>query len=200
MSKCCRQRGFTLVELLIALFIFSIMAMLAYGGLRLMIDGSRQLERAANDLASLQRVYLFLQQDLEQAISRPVRDEFGTLESAFTGGSDQLLLALTRSGGEGLIRGTSDLHRVEYHLKAGILERRVWSTLDRVQDSELSRLRLAQELQDITLRFIDYDATQWQQSWPPGGATQSAQLPRAVEITITMEQTGDVTRLFVLGS
>lgn len=98
MNNSRTTKGFTLLELLIALSIFSVMATMAYGGLKLVIDGNHQLEQAAASLSSLQRAFLFLQQDIEQAVSRGVRDELGTQESAFVCCTDEKLLHLTRGG------------------------------------------------------------------------------------------------------
>ncbi len=189
------------MELLIAISIFSVMATLAYGGLKQIIDGNRQLEQSAAGLASLQRTFLFIQQDLEQAVPRGVRDELGSQQDALIGGAGEKLLYLTRGGGSGEISGKSDLSRVEYHLNDGHLERLVWSVLDRVQGSELSRIRLINDVQSIEMDFIGHEQSDWHGFWPPEAAeTTQDVLPRAVEVIITTKEFGRVKRLFVIGS
>jgi general secretion pathway protein J len=200
MNSLHRTRGFTLLELLIAISIFSVMAALAYGGLRMMLDGNKLLERSATELDSLQRTFLYLQQDLEQLAPRSVRDEFGEREEALRTGLGDGVLHLTRGGINGAIRGGADLRRVEYHLIEGSLVRLVWSVLDRVHDSESNRLRLVDGVQGVTLRFMGYDETDyWREYWPPESVIDENTLPKAVEITIRTEKFGAVSRLFVLG-
>jgi general secretion pathway protein J len=200
MNSFRHLRGFTLLELLIAVSIFTIMAALAYGGLRLMLNGSNLLEQSANELDSLQKAFLYIQQDLEQIVPRSVRDEFGTREEALHSGLSDGVLYLTRGGVNGTIRGGADLRRVEYHVIEGTLVRLVWSVLDRVQDSKSTRLQLMDGVQAITLRFMENDTSDsWQDYWPPGSAASKSTLPKAVEITIQTERFGAVSRLFVVG-
>ncbi len=193
------SQGFTLLELLIAISIFSVMATLAYGGLRLVLDGSQQIEHSSDGLASLQRAFLFIQQDLEQVVPRGVRDEYGAQEVAFKGSSGDKLLQLTRGGVNGDIVGGTNLRRVEYHLNDGRLERMVWSVLDRVQGSESSRLRLTDDVLNMDIRFMGDEESDWQNLWPSESPPDKEVLPRAVEIIITTEKFGAVSRLFVVG-
>ncbi len=193
------SQGFTLLELLIAISIFSVMATLAYGGLRLVLDGSQQIEHSSDGLASLQRAFLFIQQDLEQVVPRGVRDEYGAQEVAFKGSSGDKLLQLTRGGVNGDIVGGTNLRRVEYHLNDGRLERVVWSVLDRVQGSESSRLRLTDDVLNMDIRFMGDEESDWQNLWPSESPSDKEVLPRALEIIITTEKFGAVSRLFVVG-
>ncbi len=191
--------GFTLLELLIAISIFSVMAAIAYGGIRIVIDGSHQIEAAANGLSSMQRAFLYLQQDLEQAVPRGVRDDFGSPEDAFVCCDEGKLLRLTRGGVRGVIKGGSDLRRVEYDLDEGRLERRVWSILDRVQESKSSRMLLMEDVQGVDIKVLGYEDSEWKSSFPLESASENAELPRAIEITITTGSYGAVSRLFVIG-
>lgn len=191
-------RGFTLLELLIALAVFSVLATLAYGGLKLMLDGGQQIENATDRLSSMQRVFLYMQQDLEQAVSRGVRDELGSREEALQGGGDKLLL-LTTAGANGAVTRDSDLRRIEYHLNNGKLERLVWSVLDRAQESASSHLLLMNDVQSVELRFLGREESgDWNNAWPPEAASDPNELPKAVEITITTAAMGKITRLFVV--
>lgn len=193
-------KGFTLLELLIALSIFSVMGVMAYGGIRLVLDGNGQLEQAADNLSSLQRVFMFIQQDVEQVVPRVVRDVFGSPEPAFSCCGDEILLQLTMGGVSSAITAGSELRRVEYHLHNGVLERRVWSILDRVQDVKPSRLQLMENIQGIEISVLGYDDAGWQDAMPSESTEHMSLIPRAIEVTITTEGFGAVSRLFVIGS
>jgi general secretion pathway protein J len=200
MNRGYKLNGFTLLELLIALSIFSFMAVMAYGGVRLVIDGNQQLEKAAENLSSLQRTFMFLQQDLEQAVPRGVRDDYGSKEAAFICCEDDKLLHFSRGGIRGEIRGGSNIRRVEYYLTEGKFGRKIWSTLDRVQDSKASHIQLMEGVQEVDIRILAYGDTEWQDSQPSEEEIDGLLPPRAIKITITTERYGKVSRLFIIGS
>ena len=85
------QQGFTLLEILIALAIFSIMSMMAYAGLTAVLDARASAVPRSEQLAQLQTTLYLLNEDLSQIIKRPIRDEFGTTEPAFSVGRGNLL-------------------------------------------------------------------------------------------------------------
>ena len=94
-----RNRGFTLLELLVALAIFAVLSALAYGGLKSMLDAKNQVAAEAEKLARLQTALAMIERDLEQATARPIRDQFGERQPAMTAtsGHDQVV-EWTRNG------------------------------------------------------------------------------------------------------
>ncbi len=186
--------GFTLMELLVALAIFAIMSMMAYGGLSSMLNAREQTGEAADRLTQLQKGFMRLQQDIEQIVARGVRDKFGDSLPVLTGG--QLpLLELTRGGRSnpaGLSR--SALQRVSYRLEDGRLLRISWPVLDRVQETSPYESLLMEGITDMELRFLDEE---WVGSWPPPGeAGKVPLLPRAVEVRLVLNDWGEINRLF----
>src|SRR5580658_4658271 len=86
--KVVRKRsafGFTLLEILIALFIFSILSLMMVGGLRSVINAQSGGEDKAERLRNLQMVILIMSRDIEQAINRPELNAAGQEEAAFLG-------------------------------------------------------------------------------------------------------------------
>ncbi|MCK4676195.1 MAG: prepilin-type N-terminal cleavage/methylation domain-containing protein, partial [Gammaproteobacteria bacterium] len=57
------QRGFTLLELLIASIIFAIMAVMAYGGLANVLDNSKSSQLALKRLQQIQQSISVLNRD-----------------------------------------------------------------------------------------------------------------------------------------
>ena len=111
------QRGFTLIELLVALLVFAVMSVLAYGGLRSVLDASAGAGAHADRLASLQRTFMALARDVEQLADREIRDEYGDRQPALRVGADERLLELTRAGWRNPAGQTrSTLQRVAYRL------------------------------------------------------------------------------------
>jgi len=122
------QRGFTLLELVVAIAVFAVIAAMAYAGLRSILDSRQQVDAALDRLAELQRAVELLSDDLRQIVPRTVRDNQGADEAALRvlhGRASRLLF--TRAGHAnplGLPR--SSLQRIAYDLEGQTLVRRAY--------------------------------------------------------------------------
>jgi general secretion pathway protein J len=194
-----RTAGFTLLELLVALAVFAVVAVLAYGGLRSVLDAREHADRQAQRLAELQSAVSVLGRDVEQVLERGIRNEFGDPEPPLRGGSGTLLLELTRAGWRNpAALPRSDLQRVAYRLDGTELVRLAWQVLDRAQDAAPLEMPLLTGVAAVEVRFFDH-ALEWRPEWPPPLPGEEAPaLPRAVEITLELEDWGRVTRLLRL--
>ena len=192
--------GFTLLELLVALAIFSLVAVMSYEGLKSVLNQQAATEVQADALAQLQKVYLLLQRDIEQVVPRPVRDEFGDEQPALAGDD---ALQLTRGGWSnpaGRLR--SSLQRVGYAYEDRQLVRYSWAVLDRAQDSEPQRQPLIGDIEEMTIRYLAAN-NEWEDRWPnplaqADGAAPGTVLPKAVEITLDHERFGPLVWIFRL--
>jgi general secretion pathway protein J len=192
--------GFTLLELLVALSIFSLVAVMAYNGLKIVLNQQAATEVQADALAKLQKVYLLLERDIEQVVPRPVRDQYGDEQPALTGGE---ALELTRGGWSnpaGRLR--SSLQRVGYAYEDRHLVRYSWAVLDRAQDSEPQRQPLVGDIEEMTIRYLAGN-DEWEDRWPNpiaanDGEVTATALPRAVEITLDHEKFGPLVWVFRL--
>ena len=72
-----RQTGFTLVELLVALFITAILFAMGYGALTQALGNRKEVEEQAARLNAVQQALRIMEQDIELMQPRPVRDELG---------------------------------------------------------------------------------------------------------------------------
>lgn len=195
-----RAAGFTLLELLVALAIFSLIAVMSYSGLKVVLEQQAATEIQADTLAELQKVYLLVQRDIEQVVPRPIRDEYGDILPALVGGD---ALELTRGGWSnpaGRLR--SSLQRVGYAFEDGHLVRYSWSVLDRAQDSEPQRQPLVGDIEEMTIRYLAGN-NEWEERWPNplasgDGTVAVMALPRAVEITLEHERFGPLVWVFRL--
>ena len=192
-------RGFTLLELLVALAVFAIIAVAAYTGLQSVLRTQVAVEQQSDRLAEVQMAVYFLEQDIEQILPRPVRDEFDQRQPALqSGGLDDTVLTLTRTGWDNpLERTRAGLQRLNYRFSDDQLIRQYWPVLDRAGLSEPRQSVLLTGIDDIRLRFLDNN-DQWQTSWPSDNETDPAALPRAVEVTLILDDWGPITRLLRL--
>lgn len=193
------ERGFTLLELLVALAIFALLAVMAYGGLNAVLNTRSQTDRQAGRLAQLQLAIHLMEQDLAYAVDRGIRDEFGTAQPAMVGGSAAgLSLELTRAGWTNpLQQQRSTLQRVGYRVADQALYRVSWPALDRPQGLQPDEARILDQVSGLAVRFLDAQG-EWHEQWPlPSDATQEVPaLPVAVELSISLSDWGDITRLF----
>lgn len=192
-----RARGFTLLELLVALAIFAVLSVLAYGGLRNVLDTRAQVEVEAARLTALQTTFTLIERDVEQALARSVRDNYGDTQPALTGGGNKLL-ELTHAGLRNpALQARSQLQRVAYQLKDGHLQRLTWPVLDRAPNSVPQQAELLSGIATVEVLFYDQNFTP-QRAWPlpDTGSTAPQMLPRAVEVSIELTGWGRVTRLF----
>ncbi len=196
-------RGFTLLELLVALAVFAIMSIAAYSGLRNVLFTRAAVEAQSQRLAAVQLAIYRLEQDIEQAVPRSIRDEYGDPQAAMIGSelSDDRL-TLTRSGWDNpLGQPRATLQRVAYRLWEGRLWRLYWPVLDRGGRIEPRETLLLDRVRTFKVRFL-YRG-HWRDDWPPPSDAEtdpknSDPMPRAVEISLTLEDWGEITRLLPL--
>lgn len=197
------QHGFTLLELLVALAVFAVMGAAAYSGLRSVLTTRAVVEAEAQRLAEIQLAFHVLEQDITQTLPRGIRDEYGKQEPALKSsglGGDWLIF--TRAGWDNpLVQTRSNLQRLSYRLEQGSLIRRYWTMLDRNGAGESQETVLLDNVREVKARFLN-DQDEWQKEWPPTGQDADEdsvnRLPRAVEISLTLGDWGEITRLFIL--
>ncbi len=194
-----RQAGFTLLELLVALGIFALLAAMSYSGLNSVMTAKAVTTQHAERLSQLQMAFLWLGRDIEQAANRSIRNEYAEVRPAMLGvETGRYQLELTRTGWRNPAgRTRSNLQRVAYGLRDGNLLRVYWNVLDRAQDTEPLESVLLEGVDKLELRFLN-DKNTWQNSWPSSqlGGKASVTPPRAVEVTLETESEGRITRLF----
>jgi general secretion pathway protein J len=186
-----KLNGFTLLELLIAMAVFAIMSVMAYSGLKILLDARSQTTLQSAQLADLQMALSIINEDLANAVPRAVRDGYGTQDMAVRGGEDGEVLTLTRSvPAWSDVATASQLQRIRYQWEHGVLYRYAWTTLDRSQDSTPTRRKLL-PLEHLQVQFF---GTDWTPFW------SSNTLPKAVEMRFTAPGLGEIKRLFFLHS
>ncbi len=196
-----RIRGFTLLELLIAITIFAILATFVYAGLKVILDTEHQTSLYTQRISKLQLGLYLMQRDIAQAASRPVRDNYGDQQPAMkSGGISEILLELTRGGFSNPMQlSRSNLQRVGYSFEENTLYRLTWPTLDRPRESEPHRQKLIDEISSLELTFYDQEL-QKKQEWPPrktgGDEIDPTALPASIELKMELKDWGSIRRLF----
>jgi general secretion pathway protein J len=224
MTASLRTRGFTLVELLVALFITAIMMAMGYSAVNQAATGRVSVDRQAARIVQVQRAMRVLEQDIELLAPRPVRDPLGgddlaalvaansTKVAASGGGSaattsattasslalqSTALLSLTRAGWAnpaGVAR--PEEQRVSYQLESGKLVRYHQPVLDAVGETPLVRRELLEDVTAIKFRYMDAGHT-WQDNWQISGRSRQTLRvrPVAIEVTLVLKDFGTLVRV-----
>lgn len=192
-----RARGFTLLEVLIAISIFALIGLGAYRLLTTIVDTHQRVRSIVDDISEVSRAMTLIERDIYQATLRPIRDEYGEPLPAMMVGTGTWPMEFTRAGWNnpaGLPR--SSLQRVAYGLgENGGLVRYFWLVLDRAEDSAPIEQRLVGEVTDFRISVLTVD-DEVQDTWP--ASADGAPFPAAVEIVIATDRTGEIRRLIPL--
>lgn len=127
------MKGFSLVEVLVALTVFAVLAAAGSAILWQTATGQQAITAQADEVMTLQRLHSVLRADLAQMTSRMSRDERGDLAAATCGAADAAapLLFLVRRGHDNPdAAARSTLQVVRYQLSGGALERQTRAMLD----------------------------------------------------------------------
>lgn len=198
-----KARGFTLIELMVALFITAIVFAMGYGAINQALNNKQSLEDRQERLLAVQTTMRVLAQDFGQLSSRPVRDPTGdswqpVLRSGQTAAP---FLTFTRAGWAnpaGVQRPA--LQRVAYILENNTLRREYWPVLDALLSTQTIKRDLVTGVKSVTFRYMDV-SRQWRDQWPPQGLPGDPNVnlrarPIAVEVTVELDDYGKLRRVF----
>ncbi len=196
-----RGRGFTLIEVLVAMAVFAFLASIAYAALGATLNNADLLNARMDRLQALQRTMRYLANDFAHASPRPVRNNLGTgapQPAIDISPTNDFALSITHGGWPnpaGLPRGT--LQRSSYVLRDDTLTRVHFPVLDATYSTVGITTELVDGVESIEFRMFD-SVGAVSNVWPPIGASGGAGLaarPRAVEIVLTLENEGEIRRI-----
>lgn len=206
--------GFTLIEVLIALAITAFVSAIAYTSLSTVIAGVESTREVSQRTYEVNRAWMIITRDIRHFVARPVRDEFGELEPAMSGGpAARFPLSFTRAGWHNpRAQLRSHLQRVNYRIEDETLWRDAYPVLDRAGDTEPVSARLLEGVEYMDLGFLDsleraqggdsatLDTRQWPESWVVDSSDPGATLapPIALELRLQLVDWGSMRRVYEL--
>jgi len=206
MTSSAREQGFTLMEVLIAVTITSVIGLGVWQVIGSVVNSRDRVNELAGKFENIQKVMLLLERDIVQIVNRPARDLYGDFQPALTSRDEGYALLLTRQGWRnplGLRR--SELQRVAWEYSGNELRRHYWSVVDQGQDDSSRSVLLLDNVLGFDIQFLDTSGNRLDQ-WP-NEAVQAEQvagqrpdmpLPRGIEITLEHNQFGELTRILPL--
>ena len=201
------QRGFTLIEILIAMAIFTLIGLASTGLLTTVIDSNDISEERFAKLQLLQRAMITIERDLQQAVPRATRVNGEKQDVVMAGGatddSDDDGIGFVRGGWHNpqLMLPRSTLQFVAYRLQENKLERLYSNYVDNVIGYEPKVRVLLEDVESFKIEFLatsnnssldeDEDIS-WSENY------KGTALPRAVAIEFVSKDFGKIRREFTL--
>lgn len=194
-----RARGFTLVEVLVALFVLAIIAVAAFRGLNAVVDARNAVAQETRKWQGLMFFFSRMEQDIAVAVRRPVRDRSGAQQPEWIGHAvpvapDDGQLILTRAGVQDEQGAQVGPQRIGYRLERDTIYLMRWMALDQPADGEPRRYPVLEGVSEFHLRYLGADGL-WNEQWPVPG--QTGGIPAAVEVRLTLAGGQPITRLFL---
>lgn len=193
-------KGFTLLELLVSISIFSILGLSAYQMLQTVIESNDRVRSASEGATSLNLAFSILQRDFNQFVPRQIRDQYGDPLAPLVFENEDYVVEFTRGGWSNPAgRSRSRLQRVAYSIDYDkeTLTRHFWEVLDRAEDSEPISQLLLEGVTDFRVTgFTDDSGSSLEQEFELD--EEQAQAPIGVEVVVAVERVGEVERLFQL--
>jgi general secretion pathway protein J len=197
-NKYNYQKGFTLLEVLIAIAIFSVVSLASFTIFDTVLRGDESSKLRSDRQNELQRAFFLIERDVMQIAKRSMRINGEAPSNVFIQTADDSFLAdnqamaFVRNGwtNPGLLLPRSDMQSVAYRLEENTLERLHYNFVDAVVGQEPKIRPLITNISDLSFEF--YDGQNWQTKWSGNS------LPLAIAIEIETDDFGYLRRQFLV--
>ena len=155
------EAGFTLVEMLVAMFIFSIISVGSMSALTSSIQSKERIEAKLDTLKSIELSRAIISEDIANIVLRDNRDILGGKETMLLSGGLDNLLSFTRSGRQnpGGVEPRGDIERAAYIFENGTLIRRAFAHENPSQSTPVVSVVLLEGLANAYIEFIETTQT-----------------------------------------
>ena len=198
--------GFTLIEIMVAMVIFTFIGLASTGVLTSVINSDQLSSERFEKLEELQRAMLTIERDILQIVPRTVRINGDPVSAVISGGedvynSDADGLGFVRVGWHNpqMLLPRSTLQAIGYRIQEQQLQRLYGNYVDNVIGYEPKVKILLSDIEDFRVSFLtDVEQLEDPQEWK--NSYSSATLPIAISVTIISKTFGEIRREFILAS
>jgi general secretion pathway protein J len=168
-----KARGFTLIELMSALLILSLLAVMSFRGLSAVLDARDQVGRETEKWRGVAAFFAHLQRDAQMSSSRPLRATSGRVEFSAT-------------------------RPVVYEMNQNReIELSLWPAREAAPGAQPARYAVLRGVELFELQYLAPELI-WLDAWPR--SERDPPLPRALRLRIVLTSGEELVRVFALGS
>ncbi|KXF82535.1 type II secretion system protein GspJ [Enterovibrio coralii] len=194
-----RTKGFTLIEVLLALAIFAMVGLGVQQVFSGVLNSNEQTQEAGDSLKTLQRALIIMDSDFRQMMARQYRNGGEEAEEKLLEFGDDLLDS--ESQGIRFVRGgwvnpqqlfpRGEVVKVGYRIQDDTLERIRWMYADDSSAVEPAVMPVMDGVKDISFEVLGEDS--WTKNWDA-----PMQMPKALRVKLDTERYGELTRVYIL--
>lgn len=196
------QHGVTLIELLVAMAIFAIIAVLSYRSLGSVFQTREQLQTETAKWRDTALFFSRLENDLGALLNRNIRNANNLEEPAlllrrYPAATNEATLSFTRMGFAQTEGEAAAPQRVGYRLRDSKLELLIWPGLDQAPRATPQVFTALKNIREAKFRALPPSPTSsWQPGWRDQAETDEASFPVALELSLTLLSGEQITRVF----
>jgi len=175
------RSGFTLIEVLIAIIIMTVIAVISTNILQSSLSSREFTNQSLERIKKINLASNLVRRDFRQSVNVPMKDLYGQpLKATFLSpeGSKRIIFTVlvNRYSEE-----TSGVRRVEYLFNENSFIRRQYFAGNPYSSSDYSESVLFEDIDDVKISFSD--GIKWVNSWPLDELTQRS-IPRLIQIKL----------------
>lgn len=155
MPRRKNDAGFTLIEMLVSLAIFSLLTVGATTAMVAALKTKSQVDEVVKEITALETARALMRADLDNIILRPARDPYGNKETYLMSGGVDSLLTFSRGGREnpGGLEKRGGVQRVAYVYEEDKLIRRSFGVDNPAPLTPLRDRVLLENIEDVNVSF-----------------------------------------------
>jgi len=188
-----RQSGFTLMEIMIAMFLFAIIMSIVVTGFSVVVRANERIRAHHERLSQVQLAVTIMTRDLSQIVPRNVLDKDETVLGAIVSLDEGRNFEFTRGGYANpfsMIRRSAFI-RIGFLIENNTIVRRSWPVLDRAPSTEPVFKTLLNGVEDFSIQMLDDEGNvKSDGSYPI--------LPHGIVLTVTFVNGDVITRVIPL--
>ena len=189
------DNGFTLIEIVIAVAIFGVIASIIFPALFQFLDVRERIDIKHQQISGLQKTFMFLANDVRFAVNRLPKDEYGEPSKTTLKMGDDSVLEFIAAYPDLSLDGLNVPRRVRWQLEDGVLQRVQYPVMDPDADTRFFLQTLLQNVQEIEVEVshVEDGRDNSDDKWD-----EQSRLPDLISIKIELENDLKYSRIFTM--
>ncbi len=192
--------GYTLIEIMVALMVFAILATITASAMYNAFDTRARINVKADQINKIQLALAMIEKDTVQAIDRSVVGNEMHQFPPFVGQANYVEFTRTGFANPNGIEHRSTLKRVAYLCSGDQLVRRTWEVLDSPERHNHQDKILLDKLEKCSFAYLATNHqifTEWR-AYALQQNQKNENMPTAIQLTLTLRDLGNMSLLFII--